>query len=452
MRVTGEDRNIIKLLKGFIRRLKPATPQKTTPQIIPRAKHTISRKHINPNALKVLYRLNSGGYKAYLVGGCVRDLLLDYKPKDFDIATDARPEEIQRLFRNCRLIGKRFRLAHIIFGKEIIEVATFRTHHKNATHEQHAKMQQGMIIRDNVFGEIEDDAWRRDFSINALYYDIADFSVVDYVNGMHDIQHKILRIMGNPEERYHEDPVRLLRAVRIMGKLDLKISQETERPIVPLRHLLQQVSPARLFTEVVKFFQEGKTLATFHLLQKYHLFAELFPETAAHLKNPSAQLLLEKALAASDQRKREEKSISPAFLFAVFLWHPVSAHTTKNKSSGMPAYIACENAIHHVFKKQLERLTIPKNMLAIVREVCLLQHRFEQRQGKRPLRLMASQRFRHAYDLLVLRAMSGEPVHEISEWWTVFIDAPEEKRLEILKNTDRKSPRRKHSRPHHFKK
>lgn len=289
------------------------------PQIIVRNGHTISRQFINPNALKVLYRLHHAGFGAYLVGGCVRDLLFNHPPKDYDIATNARPEEIKKLFRNCRLIGKRFRLAHIVFGKEIIEVATFRAHHEKAEAEHHARMNKGMIVRDNVFGNISDDAWRRDFTINALYYNIADFSVVDYVQGMQDIQSKTLRILGDPETRYQEDPVRLLRAVRIMGKLNLNISPETEEPIIRLSHLLQRVSSARLFQEILKFFSEGNLLTTFRLLEKYKLFAQLFPHTAEIIHHHAdAKQLIEVALMNTDTRLREKKTVSPAFLFAVF--------------------------------------------------------------------------------------------------------------------------------------
>ncbi len=237
-------------------------------------------------ALKVLYRLHNGGYSAYLVGGCVRDLLLNWQPKDFDIATNASPEEVRRLFKNSRIIGRRFRLVHVVFGPETIEVATFRTHHENGSTQQGHKSDHGMIMRDNVYGAIEDDAWRRDFTINALYYNIADFSVVDYTNGMADLKARTVRMIGNPEERFREDPVRMLRAIRFMAKLHLDISPETEAPMKALSSLLENVSSARLFQEVLKFFQEGATANTVKLLQKYHLFAQLFPQTAAQLHRP----------------------------------------------------------------------------------------------------------------------------------------------------------------------
>ena len=426
-------------------RLSPTN--KVEPVIYPRADHNISRKSINPNALKVLYRLNQSGYGAYLVGGCVRDLLLGQRPKDFDVATDAQPEEIRRIFKNSRIIGKRFRLAHIVFGKEIIEVATFRTHHQNATHEHHGHTVKGMIMRDNVFGSIEDDAWRRDFSINALYYNIADFSILDYTDGMKDIQSKLVRIIGDPDKRYHEDPVRLLRAIRFMAKLDLKISPETEEPITRLSYLLNNVSSARLFQEVLKFFQEGATLKTVKLLQKYKLFAQLFPQTAAATDHPEAMALLTVALENTDQRTQEGKSVSPAFLLAVFLWRPIIQHALLLEAEGLPIYVAVEKSIHHVTKLQTERLAIPRNLLVTVHDICILQHRFTQRFGLRPHRTLEHPRYRAGYDLLMLRAQAGEPVQELYEWWTTFAEAEPAEREKMVLAIGKGTPAKKRRKP-----
>lgn len=432
-----EVRNIIKLLKGFLKRLskkQPVTHSKIQPIIIPRAEHSISRDNINRNALKVLYRLNGAGYGAYLVGGCVRDLLLGRSPKDYDIATNARPDEVRSLFKNCRLIGKRFRLAHIVFGREIIEVATFRTHHQEA-HEQHGKMHQGMIIRDNVYGDIEDDVWRRDFSINALYYNIADFSIVDYAGGMHDIKNKTLRMIGNAEQRFQEDPVRLLRAVRFLGKLTIQISPETEKPLMQLSHLLQNVSSARLYQEVLKLFHEGAISATFKLLEKYNLLPQLFPETAAALSQPEARKLIEEALLATDQRIKEDKTISPAFILAVLLWRPTLRYAMQYKTENLPPYVALDKAIQRVVKLQTHRLAMPRLLTTSVREICLLQHHFNYRHGSRPYRTLEHARFRAAYDLLLLRAKAGEPVEEIANWWTEFQEGDHEIREKLLKTT-----------------
>ena len=399
------------MLKGFLKRLtkeRPSVNNQIQATVIPRNEHTISRADINPNALKVLYRLHNAGYGAYLVGGCVRDLLFGYRPKDFDIATDARPEDVRRLFKNCRLIGKRFRLAHIVFGKEIIEVATFRTHHEKAQ-EQHGKSSHhGMIIRDNVYGTIEDDVWRRDFTINALYYNIADFSVVDYTNGMQDIKHKLLRIIGNPEQRFTEDPVRLLRAARFLGKLNLHISAETENLLNQLSHLLQHVSPARLFQEVLKIFQEGATTSTFQILQKYHLFEQLFPQTNHALNQPETKKLLDEALADTDARAQSGKSVSPAFLLAVFLWRPVLQQTLRGQAENLPPFVALEKALQTVLQTQTKHLAMPRALVVSIREICTLQHQFIHRHGSRPYRSLEHPRFRAAYDLLLLRAKAGE--------------------------------------------
>lgn len=441
-----EDKKIIKLLKGFLKRLaKEQSPAKNPiqPTIIPRSEHSISRAAINPNALKVLYRLHGAGYAAYLVGGCVRDLLFGYRPKDFDIVTDARPEEVRKLFKNCRLIGKRFRLAHIVFDKEIIEVATFRTHHEKAQ-EQHGKISHhGMILRDNVYGSIEDDVWRRDFTINALYYNIADFSVVDYAGGMHDIEDKLLRIIGDPEQRFTEDPIRLLRAVRFLGKLNLHVSPETETLLNQLSHLLEHVSSARLFQEVLKLFQEGATASTFQLLQKYHLFEQLFPQTAPLLGQSETKILLDEALAATDARIHAGKTISPAFLLAVLLWRPILQHALQLEAENIHTFVALEKALQTVLHNQTKQLAMPRALLIPIREICMLQHQFTYRHGSRPYRLLEHPRFRAAYDLLLLRKKAGEPVTEIADWWTAFHAGDNIQREKLLKNGSKKTRSRK---------
>lgn len=394
----------------------------------------------------MLYRLHEAGYSAFLVGGCVRDLLLGHHPKDFDIATDALPEEVRKLFRNCRLIGKRFRLAHILFGREIIEVATFRSHHENAAHASHAHSHKGMIVRDNVFGPIEHDAWRRDFSVNALYYNIADFSVIDYTGGMPDIQARQLRMIGEPEKRFHEDPVRLLRAVRFAGKLNLTIATETEVHIRVLSHLLQNVSSARLFTEVVKFFEGGSLAHTFKLLNHYKLLHQLFAQTAECLQHDEAMKLIELALVNTDARLKEGKNVSPAFLFSVFLWHPIKEQAKREEASGLPTYVAYERAIFHVLKHQIKQLAIPRRLQVSIRDICFLQHRFTQRNGNRAFRALEHPRFRAGYDLLMMRAASGEPVKDLYEWWTAFQQADTHQRekmvAEINKNRSTKKRRR----------
>lgn len=435
------------MFKGLIQSLTKSKPSQThtapQPTIIPRADHSISRNHINRNALKVLYRLHNEGYSAYLVGGCVRDILLGRQPKDFDIATDALPEEVRRLFKNCRLIGKRFRLAHILFGKDIIEVATFRTHHHEAS-TQHGSTHQGMIVRDNVYGSIEDDVWRRDFTVNALYYNIADFSIVDYMDGMNDVQNHLLRIIGDPEQRFHEDPVRLLRAVRFAGKLNLTIHPDVENALLTLNHLLGHVSPARLFQEVLKFFQEGPRYDTFKLLLKYEVFGELFPQTARFLQQQETIKLIEASLKNTDERDSLGKTISPTFLFAVFLWRPILHRVQEYLYEDLPAHMAHEKAIRAVLREQTERLTIPKRLLMSVYDICFLQYRLSCRHGTTPHRLLEHPRFRASYDLLILRNHAGEPLSELSSWWTSFIAADLEQREELIKSVvAEKSPKKK---------
>lgn len=407
---------------------------------------------VNRNALKVLYRLHEAGYGAYLVGGCVRDLLLQHKPKDFDIATDAHPEEVRKLFKNCRLIGKRFRLAHILFGREIIEVATFRTHHENAQEHHGKKSQHGMIVRDNVFGTIEDDAWRRDFRMNALYYNIADFSVIDYTNGMQDIKDKVIHMIGEPEQRFHEDPVRLLRAVRFMAKLRLNITPETEQPLMRLSHLLGHVSSGRLYQEVLKFFQEGSALETVLLLQKYNLLIQLFPQISEYANDTQVMNLISDALKNTDTRVKEEKLISPAFLFAIFLWYPVFNRASTHEKNGLPPYVAHEKAFHEMMKRQVERLAIPRLMQTTIREICILQYRFTQRRGAQPYRLLEHPRFRAGYDLLLLRTNEGETTSELASWWTRFHDSALEEREKMMQelrksSKDQKPYRKSRRRP-----
>ncbi|GAL06545.1 poly(A) polymerase [Photobacterium aphoticum] len=299
-------------------------------QVYQRQEHGISRKDISENALKVLYRLNKAGFDAYLVGGGVRDLLLDKQPKDFDIATNATPEEIKHLFRNCRLIGRRFRLAHILFGRDVIEVATFRGHHADGTpnlsdkKQVAAQNQEGMLLRDNVYGTIEEDAERRDFTINALYYSIKDFTVSDFVNGVEDLDNRIIRLIGDPETRYREDPVRMLRAIRFAAKLDMGIEEKTAAPIVKLSTLLQDIPAARLFEESLKLLQSGNGLATYKLLREYNLFQQLFPLLSEHFtedQNSQTEQMIEHILSATDKRLAEDKRVNPAFMFAAMLWY-----------------------------------------------------------------------------------------------------------------------------------
>ena len=391
------------------------------PKIIPRSEHTVSRADISENALKVLYRLNNAGYKAYLVGGAVRDLLLGIKPKDFDIATDARPEQIRELFRNCRLIGRRFRLAHIHYGREIIEVSTFRAPHHTAEGEGHTE--EGRIIRDNVYGDIDDDVWRRDFTVNALFYNIADYTVVDYVSALSDIEAKQLRLIGDPTARYQEDPVRMLRAIRFSAKLNFSIHPSTAKPIAELKHLLQEISPARLFEEFMKLFIGGDALVTYEYLRRYGLFECLCPQMNRILdteKNGFAHELLVHAFRNTDVRLAEDRPVTPAFLLATLLWVPLTRLVDDYKANGLAEMDAIQLASDAVISRQISSLAMPRRFSRMAREIWSLQSRLKHRQGKRPYRLLSHQRFRAAYDFLLLRADAGEDVRELADWWTDF--------------------------------
>lgn len=391
----------------------------------------------------MLYRLHNAGYEAYLVGGAVRDLLLGHTPKDFDIATSARPEEVKSLFRNCRLIGRRFRLAHVFFGRDIVEVATFRGEQpeENGDHQN----DEGMIVRDNVYGSLEEDAMRRDFTVNALYYNIADFSIVDYGGGVNDLEEGLLRLLGEPWKRYREDPVRLLRAARFAAKLDFVIEEQTAAPIYELGDLLDGVPDARLFDELLKLLMAGQAHVSFRILQKYALLAHLFPQTATALEGEHAERtanLINQGLLNTDQRIAEEMPVTPAFLFAVLLWEPVrSIAETSRSEEGMAAIPAIQHAAAQVITQQSRAIPIHKRYTVMMSEIWSLQPRFLNRRGKRPARLFHHPRFRAAYDFLLLRAQCGEIEEEAAQWWTDYQQSHPDAHKHIPKTRTRRRSR-----------
>jgi poly(A) polymerase len=424
------------MIKAFLKRVgllpkgvssKGAVKGKLKPIIIPRSQHGVSRKGISENALKVLYRLNRHGHEAYLVGGGVRDLLLGLHPKDFDVVTDATPDEVRRIFRNCRLIGRRFRLAHIYFGHDIIEVATFRAK-VDIPSEDHSHSEHGMILRDNVYGTLGDDVWRRDFTINALYYNIADFSIVDFTGGFADLKAKKMRMIGDAKERYREDPVRMLRAIRFASKVNFPLPSELSRPISELKSLISHVSSARLFEEMMKLFHSGAAFPTFEHLKEFHLFEELFPQTHFCIEEGKypTDALLRVVFQSTDQRIAEEKPVTPSFIIAALLWHPIVEASKRLVEEGIHYFPARMQAIEDVLKIQVQRVSFPKRLVQGAREIWLLQMRLEKRHGKRAETLMYEPRFRAAYDFLELRAKAGEPVKELAQWWQSYIqsDAP----------------------------
>jgi poly(A) polymerase len=392
------------------------------PVTIPRSEHNISRSQISESALKVLYRLKNGGYSAYLVGGSVRDMILGREPKDFDVATDAHPEQIRELFRNSRLIGRRFRLAHVRYGREIIEVSTFRGQHGETEEDGHVV--DGRIIRDNVYGTLEEDVWRRDFTVNALYYNIEDFSVIDHVGGINDIKAGRIRLIGDPAERYIEDPVRMLRAIRFAVKLGFRIDPESEQPIFELGDHLQKMPPARLFDECVKLFIGGVALQTFEQLRHYKLFHVLFPQTDKLLSEQEGgfpHTLLIQALKNTDTRVVEDKPVTPGFLVAAILWVPMMNLVRDYQKQGLSEVEAITLASDVVISKQVNRTAMPRRYSQMAREVWQLQTRLRNTKGNRPARLMKHPRFRAAYDFLLLRAESEGEEQELARWWTDYI-------------------------------
>ena len=445
------------------------TDRARAPVIVAREDHPLSRSMIAGSALKVLYRLKDAGYQAFLVGGCVRDLLIGIEPKDFDVATDASPEEVRRLFRNSRLIGRRFRLAHIRFGQNVVEVATFRAANEPIVPDEEPDLDdesgeapaeepegeprdefgdvngnvddgsfdrahdaRGRILRDNVYGTIDQDVWRRDFTCNALYYNIQDFSIWDYVGGVEDVKGRVLRLIGDPETRYREDPVRMLRAVRFQAKLGFSIHEDTRAPFARLANLLDGIPPARLLDEFLKLFLAGFGERSYQLLQEHGLLEHLFPATAAHLateKDGMAARLIHAGLVNTDRRVAEGRSVTPMFLFAVLLFGPVSAAAQKRFEAGVHPGDAIAGAVDEVVAVQNRRIGIPKRFSMPMRELLALQPRFHRREGRRALSFIGHPRFRAAYDFLLLRAEAGAEDPAIAQWWTEIQALPQDQQL-----------------------
>lgn len=447
-------KKLFQTLRSPLRRVRPV---RTTPQVLAASQHPLRHEQISRNAVGVVDRLQKAGYQAYLVGGCVRDLLLGMTPKDFDVATSATPEQVRAEFRNARVIGRRFKLVHVHFGREIIEVATFRANHPQGEDDEDSHLasrnESGRILRDNVYGSQEDDAQRRDFTINALYYDPTSERILDYAHGMHDIRNRLVRLIGDPTQRYQEDPVRMLRAVRFAAKLGFEIDKHSAAPIRPLARLLNDIPAARLFDEVLKLLLGGQGERTFELLCQYDLFAPLFPASAKALKaDPEyAGTLIRQALANTDERIRLGKPVTPAFLFAVLLWPAIPARAAALQARGMPAIPALQEAAHDVIGEQCRRTAIPKRFTLPLREIWDMQERLPRRQGKRADLLLENPRFRAGYDFLLLRESAGEETGELGQWWTDYQDASDSERRAMIRelgNQDgAKAPRKRRRSP-----
>jgi poly(A) polymerase len=431
------------MIKKFIRRVLGLSSEAMLQ--VPRERHGLSRDAISPAAAKVCAVLRDAGYAGYVVGGAVRDLLLGIVPKDFDIATDARPEQVKPLFRRALIIGRRFRLVHVMLGPETVEVSTFRS----ADPETSDKDEHGRVLRDNVFGSQEDDARRRDFTVNALYYDPLTEEIVDFHGGLADLKKRVLRVIGDPATRYREDPVRMLRGVRLGAKLGLTLDAATREPIADMAPLMERVPPARLFDEMLKLLLSGHASACLRQLREVGLHKGLLPLLDVILDQPLGERFVTLALAQTDERVKTERPVSPAFLFAALLWHEVLAAWKAHQARGERPIPALETAMDEVLDVQCEKLAITRKLTATMREVWSMQPRFEQRSGQRAYRLIEAPRFRMAYDFLALRAASGEVPAELEAWWRAFQSADAESRQAmLLPDTGPRKRRRRRRKKH----
>ena len=420
-------------------------------RVYSRSEHTISRAQISENALKVLYRLQKEGHEAYLVGGCVRDLLLGREPKDFDVATDANPDEIKRIFRNCRIIGRRFRLAHVHFGRDVIEVATFRGDGNKQLNDLQVLDREGRLLRDNIYGTVEEDVWRRDFTVNALYYRLKDFAVLDYVGGMADLNSGTLKLIGDPETRLREDPVRMLRAVRFAVKLGFILDVECQKGIHSVVDQLSSIPSARLYDETLKLFMSGYALQTFEMLSHYGLFKILFPSTEKNLISKSgdaARKLVTRAFQNTDDRIAEGKTVTAYFLFAALLWEPVQSRAKTLMAQGVGEYMAQQDAANEIIAKQVKSTALPRHITMAMREVWSFQSKLDVCVGSKPSRLITHPRFRAGYDFLLLRAETGSASPELAEWWGKYQSADETEQRAMTqppRNGSATKPKRKYN-------
>jgi poly(A) polymerase len=419
------------MIKKFIKRflgVKTKVDNASGPVILGPQEHSIDLQLLSPNAVRVTQTLQDAGFKAFVVGGAVRDLLLGIKPKDFDVATNATPEQVKRLFRRAFIIGKRFQIVHVMFGQEIIEVTTFR----GASADAAPKDEHGRVLRDNTFGEQHEDAIRRDFTINAMYYDPSSQTVLDYHGGIADIRKKTLRIIGIPEARYREDPVRLLRVVRFAAKLGFTIDPSTREPIQIMAPLINNVPAARVFDEMLKLLMSGHALACLQQLRKEGLHHGLLPLLDVVLEQPLGEKFVTLALAGTDERVQHGKPVSPGFLFAALLWHQVLEKWTAYQAAGEYPIPALHLAADDVLDTQTEKLALQRRIATDMRDIWAMQPRFERRTGKSPYKLLEHMRLRAGYDFLLLRCASGEIEAELGEWWTAFIAADGPGREELL--------------------
>ncbi len=439
------------MIKKFFRKILGVKDQRdpTEPLILGPAEHGIDPRLVSSNAVRVTHTLQEAGFKAFVVGGAVRDLLLGVKPKDFDIATDATPEEVKRLFRRAFIIGRRFQIVHVMFGQELLEVTTFRGNGSdNAPKDEH-----GRVLRDNQFGPQHEDAARRDFTINAMYYDPATQSVLDYHGGTADIRDKVLRIIGQPEARYREDPVRMLRVVRFAAKLGFTIEPATRAPIPVMATLIDNVPTARVFDEMLKLLMSGHAMACLNQLRAAGLHHGLLPLLDVVLEQPIGMKFVTLALESTDDRVKAGKGVSPGFLFASLLWHQVLEKWNAYRAAGESPIPALHLAADDVLEAQTENLALQRRIASDMRDIWAMQPRFERRTGKGPYKLLENARFRAGYDFLLLRCESGEIDAELGDWWSAFVDGDNTERERLQSNTSssggakrKRAPRRSRKR------
>ncbi|MBS3935710.1 MAG: polynucleotide adenylyltransferase PcnB [Sulfuritalea sp.] len=418
------------MIRKLLRRVfKRGEPYPHPVQIVEAREHGIRPEAVSNAARRTCATLQEAGHKAYVVGGAVRDLIAGIAPKDFDVATDATPDQVRALFRRARVIGRRFQIVHVMFGQETIEVSTFRAAHDADTE----KDEHGRVLRDNVWGNMEEDAARRDFTVNALYYDPARGQVFDYHHGVRDLQRKTLRMIGDPRARYREDPVRMLRAVRLAAKLELRMDPTVQAPIREMAELIENVPAARLFDEMLKLLFSGHAVECLKRLRADGLHHGLLPLLDVILEQPLGEKFVLLALADTDRRVREGKCTSPGFLFATLLWHEVLANWETRKQNGELPVPALHAAMDEVLDTQGEKLAITRRIAGDIKDIWLLQPRFEKRGGRAPFRLVEQSRFRAAWDFLRLRAESGEAPQELADWWAQFEQAGNAEREALLK-------------------
>jgi poly(A) polymerase len=420
-------KRVIERVQTLFNRGKPKRPRE--PRRIAAADHGINQQLVSRHALRVCEALQKAGHRAYIVGGAVRDLLLDIPPKDFDVATDATPEQVKSHFRRAIIIGRRFKLVHVMFGQETIEVSTFRA----LVNQDRLTDEHGRVLADNAYGEQHEDAARRDFTINAMYYDPTTAEVIDYHDGVRDLRARRLRMIGDPEARYREDPVRMLRAVRFAAKLGFQIDEATREPIHRMARLIENVPAARLFDEMLKLLTSGHAVACITRLRAEGLHHGLLPLLDVILEQPAGERFVLLALSRTDERVRAGKTISPGFLFATLLWHQVLVKWNARVARGEHRIPALEKAIDETLEAQTETLAIQRRFVADMREIWGLQPRFERRQGRSPLRLLEHIRFRAGYDFLMLRAAADEVPAAFADWWTRFPHAADEERERMLR-------------------